>query len=151
MPRFVNPNDVDFFKSINKELVETVVETPIVLFKLNVSDTITNLYGEALSKSWLIGVQVFCLIEHERQNTQYEGFGADQGQLSQFKFSRDRLEQKSIYPEIGDIIEWNNIYWEISNVVENQLLGNQIYNNYSITVETFMSRHSSLNIEERNK
>lgn len=151
MPRFVNTNDIDFFKSINNELVETVVETPIVLFKLNITDTKVNLYGESLAKSWDVGVQIFSLITHERQTTKYEGFGADANQNTIFKFSRDRLEQKSIYPEVGDIIEWNTAYWEISNVVENQLLGNQIFNNFSIVVETFMSRKSSLNIEEKNR
>lgn len=151
MPRFINTNDIDFFKSINNELVETVVETPIVLFKLNIADTKINLYGESLAKSWDAGVQIFSLITHERQTTNYEGFGADANQNTIFKFSRDRLEEKSIYPEVGDIIEWNTAYWEISNVVENQLLGNQIFNNFSIVVETFMSRKSSLNIEERNR
>ena len=150
MPRFNNVNDIDFFKSINNELVETVIETPILMYKLNILDTKVNLYGESMSKSWRTGVQIFCLIEHERQTTSYEGFGSDAGQLTIFKFSRFRLEDKNIYPEHGDVINWNDAYFEVSNVIENQLIGNQSDINYSITVETFMVRKSSLNIEEGN-
>lgn len=152
MPRFWNKNDIDFFKVINNELVEDVIETPIVLYKLLVGDTMTNIYGESdnSGKSWRQGVQVYCLIEHDRQTTEYEGFGPDTNQLTRFRFARYRLETAEIFPEVGDVISWDGAYWEISNVVDNQLIGNQTDTKFSIVAECFPARNSSLDIEERN-
>ena len=49
--------------------------------------------------------------------------------------------------EIGDIISWNDSYWEVNGVVENQLVYGQTENSLTITVSTHMSRRSKLQIE----
>jgi hypothetical protein len=59
------------------------------------------------------------------------------------------LEEKNIYPEIGDVIFWNEAYFEIDNTNEIQLVGGQTYNNFSVVCSTFMVSKSSLNIEHR--
>ena len=49
--------------------------------------------------------------------------------------------------EIGDIISWNDSYWEVNGVVENQLVYGQTENSLTITVSTHMSRRTKLQIE----
>ena len=49
--------------------------------------------------------------------------------------------------EVGDIISWNDSYWEVNGVVENQLVYGQTENSLTITVSTHMSRRSKLQIE----
>jgi hypothetical protein len=61
------------------------------------------------------------------------------------------LQEKNIYPEIGDIIYFNNSYYEIDNTTEIQLVGGQPTNNFSVVCQTFMVSKSNLNIEERIK
>jgi len=149
MPKFVSNRDVAFFKGIARELVDEVIQNTLVLFKINLNETKVNIYGESMNKTWYPGVEVFGLIDKESETATYEGFGSDINQSITFKLDRWMLEEKNIYPEIGDVIFWNEAYFEIDNTNEIQLVGGQTYNNFSIVCSTFMVSKSSLNIEHR--
>ena len=151
MPKFVSNRDVTFFKGIARELVDEVIQNTLVLFKINLNETKVNIYGESMNKTWYPGVEVFGLIDKEPESAVYEGFGADTNQNIVFKLDRWMLEEKNIYPEIGDIIFWNESYFEIDNTNEIQMVGGQTYNNFSVVCSTFMVSKSSLNIEHRVK
>lgn len=151
MPKFISNRDVTFFKGIARELVDEVIQNTIVLFKINLNETKINIYGEAMNKTWYPGVEVFALIDKEPESARYEGFGLDTDQNVTFKLDRWMLEEKGIYPEVGDIINWNGGYFEIDNTNEIQLVGGQTYNNFSVVCSTFMVSKSNLNIEERTK
>jgi len=152
MPRYVLTRDLSFFKQISKELVEDVVDTSVVIYKISVYDTKTDIYGESPGgKVYKPGVQIDCMIERSDQTSTYEGFGPDTQYSVIFKFQRDRLQTANIYPEKGDIINWHDAYFEIGNVIENQMPGGVYSNVYSIICETYMVRRSKLNIEERQR
>ena len=151
MPKFVLERDVDFFKSIARELVDDVVQNIITLFKINLNETKVNIYGEAMNKTWMPGVNLYALVDREPESARYEGFGADTDQNITFKVDRFKCEEINVYPEVGDIIFYNNSYFEIDNTTEIQFAGGQPYNNFSIVISTFMVSKSNLNIEERIK
>ncbi len=132
MARFALSRDIKFFESIARELVDVVVETSVVLYKLIIEDSKTNLYGESLNKTYYQGLECTAMIERESSTTDYEGFGADKNQLVEFRFNRFTLEEKGFYPEVGDIIFHNNGYFEIDNIREDQLIGGQVDNKFSI-------------------
>jgi hypothetical protein len=149
MARFALSRDIRFFESIARELVDVVVETSVVLYKLIIEDSKTNLYGESLNKTYYQGLECTAMIERESSTTDYEGFGADKNQLVEFRFNRFTLEDKGFYPEVGDIIFHNNGYFEIDNIREDQLIGGQVDNKFSIICSTFMSRRSNIQTEMR--
>jgi hypothetical protein len=149
MARFALSRDIRFFESIARELVDVVVETSVVLYKLIIEDSKTNLYGESLNKTYYQGLECTAMIERESSTTDYEGFGADKNQLVEFRFNRFTLEDKGFYPEVGDIIFHNNAYFEIDNVREDQLIGGQVDNKFSIICSTFMTRRSTIQTEMR--
>jgi hypothetical protein len=149
MPKFISDRDVNFFKSIAREVVDDVVQDTIVLYKINLVDTKVNLYGEALNKTWHPGVQLNALIDKEGTNQNYEGFGSNTIQNIQFKLDRWMLEEKGIYPEIGDVIFFDTSYFEINNTNEVQYTGGLPQYNFSVVCQTFMVSKSQLNIEER--
>jgi len=151
MPKFLVGNDLTFFKSIARELVDDVIQVAVVLYKINQYETKVNIYGESVNKTWYPGVEIFALADKEPENVQYEGFGPDNTQSITFKFDRHTCEEKGIYPEIGDIVYFDNSYYEIDNTNEIQFVGGQPDNNFSIVATTFMVSKSSLNIEERAK
>lgn len=151
MSKFISNRDVTFFKGIARELVDDIVQNTIVLFKVNLNETKVNIYGESLNKTWYPGVQVYALIDKEPEVARYEGFGLDTDQNATFKLDRWMLEEKGIYPEVGDVIKWNESYFEIDNTNEIQMVGGQTYNNFSVVCSTFMVSKSNLNIEERIK
>jgi hypothetical protein len=149
MPKFITPRDVTFFKSIAREVVDVVVQNVIYLYKVNLTDTKVNIYGESLNKTWYPPIQMNALINKEAQSAQYEGFGSDVLQNIEFRLDRFMLEEINVYPEIGDIINFNNEYFEIGNISEVQFAGGQPYNNFSVVCNTFVVSKATLNIEQR--
>jgi hypothetical protein len=149
MARFTLSRDIKFFEGISRELVDAVIETAVVLYKLVIEDSKTNLYGESLNKTYYQGVETTAVIERETSTSEYEGFGADKSQNVEFRFNRFTLEDTGFYPEIGDIIFHNNGYFEIDNVREDQLIGGQVSNKFSIICSTFMTRRSTIQTEMR--
>lgn len=146
---FFKQRDFNFFQSLNKELVNDFVETPVIIYKLDLGQTESNLYGESVGgKSYQVGFQVNCYIERSDQATNYEGFGSDTQQGIQFRFLRSILKDVSLVVQVGDIISFNDAYFEVDNVIDNELVaGNTGFSN-SIIVDTHMTRRSKLNIEE---
>jgi len=100
MPRFALDRDIRFFESISKELVDTVIETTVVLFKLAIEDISTNLYGESLNKSYYQGTECTAVIERDDTSVSYEGFGSDSGQNVEFRFNRITLKDKDSIPKL---------------------------------------------------
>jgi hypothetical protein len=149
MARFTLSRDIKFFEGISRELVDAVIETAVVLYKLVIEDSKTNLYGESLNKTYYQGIETTAVIERETSTSEYEGFGADKSQNVEFRFNRFTLEDTGFYPEIGDIIFHNNGYFEIDNVREDQLIGGQVNNKFSIICSTFMTRRSTIQTEMR--
>jgi hypothetical protein len=149
MPKFVSERDVNFFKSIARELVDVVVQVEVALYKLNIYESKINIYGESTNKTWYQGVSLFAMVDKDPENVVYEGFGPDNSQLITFKFDKELCEERGVYPEIGDVILFDQSYYEIDNTNEVQFIGGQPYNNYSIVCTAFMTRKSNLNITER--
>ena len=151
MARFALGRDISFFEGISRELVDAVVTTAVILYKLIIEDSKTNLYGESLSKTYYQGVECNAMIQREDTQSNYEGFGSDQGQTVEFRFNRFTLEDKNMYPEIGDIIFHNNGYFEVDNVREDQLIGGRTgdIEHFSIICSTFMTRRSNIQTEMR--
>jgi len=145
--------DLQLFRSLARELVDTVIENTCVLFKVNLKETKVNIYGESTNKTWHPGVQLYVLIDKDPETAVYEGFGSDNQQNINFKFDRLLCEERNAYPEIGDIIYFDNSYYEIDNTNEIQFVGGlpgeNSERNWSIVCSTFMVSKATLNIEER--
>jgi len=151
MARFALGRDIRFFEGISRELVDAVVTTAVVLYKLIIEDSKTNLYGESLSKTYYNGMECNAIIDRQDTSANYEGFGADASQTVEFRFNRFTLEDKGFYPEIGDIIFHNDAYFEVDNVREDFLIGGRTgeQEHFSLICSTFMTRRSSIQTEMR--
>jgi hypothetical protein len=151
MARFTLDRDIRFFEGISRELVDAVITTAVVLYKLVIENSKTNLYGESLSKTYYQGVECNAMIQREDTTATYEGFGPDRGQIVDFRFNRFSLKDSGFYPEIGDIIYHNDGYFEIDNVREDQLIGGRTgdQEHFSIICSTFMTRRSTIQTEMR--
>ena len=149
MARFALARDIKFFEGISRELVDAVVTTAVVLYKLIIEDSKVNIYGESLNKTYYQGVETNAMIQRETAQANYEGFGSDTSQTVEFRFNRFTLEENNFYPEVGDIIYHNDGYFEIDNVTEEQLIGGRTDEKFSIICSTFMTRRSSIQTEMR--
>ena len=154
MPKFLVGRDISFLRNVARELVETVVQNTCVLFKININETKVNIYGEAMNKTWHPGVELYVLINKEPDTATYEGFGPEEQQNIEFRFDREHCRERNAYPQIGDVIYFDNSYYEIDNTNEIQFVGGlpgteEERRNWSIVCSTFMVSKSNLNIEER--
>ena len=153
--RFFAQKDIDTFDKLNKELIgdlytgkDGVISQKVVIYKVSVYDTEVNMYGEtAEGKIYKPGVQVTSLISADDQTTTTDEFGPDLQQTALFSFVRQSLKDISYVVEIGDVVDWNSGYWEISSINENQFVGGQTDFNHSVVCNAFLVRISSLNIE----
>jgi len=128
---FGSNRDFDLLVNINRELLKDIVEQEILIYKLSIADTSTNLYGEALEKTYLEPVKLNCLITRGDQVVDINEFGPDLGRNASFALLRRDLEDIQLVPEVGDIVMWHEDYYEVDLVKENQLFYGR-NNNYNI-------------------
>ena len=150
--RFISPRDLTFFQSINEELINKIVETEIVLFKTIIEDSNTdNIYGESPDRRYKVGIELNCLINRDNEVSRQSDFGQNISQNISVSINRYQLEQKNVYPENGDVIEWSDYYYEIDNVAKNQRIAGRQDSTYdwSFLCTGHLSNVSHLNIEER--
>ena len=153
--RFLPQRDLNVFERVNKELIgdlrlgkDGIINQQVVLYKVSVQDTQTNMYGEAAGgKKWKDGVKFACLVDAADFDWNNDEFGPDSQQTADFHILRQTLQDLSLVPELGDVIEWNWAYFEVSSINENQLIGGQQDNNWTVSCGTFRVRFSNLNIE----
>jgi hypothetical protein len=169
MALFGSARDASLFRHINKELINDIVQTEVDIYKTSLYDSKTNLYGEALKKTFFAAVRVACLITVDDQAWESDDFGPDVNQGATFAFLRDTLKDTSdLVLEVGDIINWNAIYWEVDALIDNDLfmgrnpdtnktIDDYAYNDigppqgfgwhYGIVASTHMTRRDKLSIE----
>ena len=129
--------DVSLFRHINRELINNIIEQKVGYYKIILDRTLPNLYGESSQKSFYDPVLINCLIERGDTAPLTNEFGMDITRNMKFRFLRDDLagidlcvDQNAdgrgfthgVVPEVGDVILWNNDYYEVNNANENQLV-----------------------------
>ena len=120
MALFGTQRDAKFLASINRELINNIIDTEIEFFKLIVEATNSNMYSESDSKSYYDSVLLPCIITKEAKTSTMDDYGQTYTRTIQFGISRDLAERADVYPEIGDIVFWDNEYYELDNVDANQ-------------------------------
>jgi hypothetical protein len=142
MAIFGSLRDIDTFKIISKELVNDVISQQIGYYKAVLKDTVSNVYGESLNKSFIGPILLNCLIERGDFTAPVDEFGPDVLRDVTFRFLRDMI-QANVYPEIGDVVMYNELYYQVDNVNENQLIVGKDNNySYSDGLENFGSDYS---------
>jgi hypothetical protein len=120
MALFGGSRDASLFRHLNKELIHDLIDTEVYYYKLILDETKVNLYGEGKDKTYFNPVKIPTLIERTDGTAQFDDFGSDYTRLVNFSFLRDTLVDKNVYPQIGDVIEWNDEQHIVDVVYENQ-------------------------------
>ena len=107
------------------------------------------MYGEASEgKVYKQGVKLPCIVDAEDFNFEYDDFGPDNKQNVKFAFQRAYLVEVDLKPDIGDILQWNDGYFEVKDYNENQLIGGDPTKSHSIVVQAHLVRMPTTNLEE---
>lgn len=120
MALFGGPRARSFFRHHNRQLLNRVIAQEVLYYKLSLKETEVNIYGESKNKMYYQPVLLTCLIEAQEQTSEDADYGKSRTQLNNFRFLRDDLIDLNLYPEAGDIIVWQESYYEVDLIVENQ-------------------------------
>ena len=150
-PFFTPQKEIDLIDSMNEELIDEIIGQSVDIYKVSIDNTDENVYGESTTKYYEVGFRVNCLIQFNEPEITQDEFGADENSDIEMYFQRNNLSSGSLnfYPEMGDIVDWNDFYWEINSVTEPQLIAGHPGYKHSIKATAHRARLSSLQIEER--
>jgi hypothetical protein len=138
MALFGTVRDARSLLGIAEEFVATVVTQQIGYYKVILPATPPNVYGEALVKDYIGPVLMNCLIERGGFNTTTNDFGPDTIRNVGFRFLKIDLQYANVVPEVGDVVMYNEGYYLVDNVNENQyFLGKDPDYSYSPGLQEF--------------
>ena len=113
--------DISLFRHVNRELIGNVISQECAYYKLKLEETKTNLYGEAAGSKYFNGPFIFdCLINRGDQEFPEGGEGIGFNQPITFAFLRADLVDANYVAEVGDIILYQEGYYEVDQIVTNQ-------------------------------
>ena len=121
MALFGRTRDVHLINSINRELLGDVITQQCAVYKLQLGETRFNLYGEATGGKFYNGPTIFnVLVDRKDQEYPESEFGIDFAWSMTFKFFREDLMDAGVVMEVGDIILYQEGYYQVDSVVSNQ-------------------------------
>ena len=156
MSLFGTSRDASLIRHIGRELINNIIEQQVGYYKIDLAKTSLNMYGESNGeKIYYNPVLVNCLIERSAQEWSTDSLGPDVNRKIQLRFLKDDLAgtnlsielpeggrgfQYGIYPEVGDVVIWQNNYYEVDDILENQyFLGKDPDYSYSSDNDNFGS------------
>ena len=150
-PFFVPQKEINLIDSMNEELIDEILGQFVDVYKISLDETDSNIYGESSTKFYNIGFRVNCMINYNEPETNQDEFGADVNSSIDMFFQRNNLSSGSLnfMPEVGDVVTWNQHFWEINSVTEPQLIAGHHNFRHNIVANAHRSRLSNLQIEER--
>ena len=121
MALFGGSRDILLINSVNRELINDVITQQVGYYKPNSGVTRVNMYGEASNKFYNDPVLINCLIDRGDQTWSSDEFGPDVVRTLTFSFFREDLKDLQLLTEVGDVVFYQENYYELDSVVENQL------------------------------
>jgi hypothetical protein len=121
MALFGGARDISLFRYLNRELMGDIITQQCIYYKFKLNETKVNMYGEASGAKFYNEPVIFnALISSGNQIQPTDDFGVSFGWDLEFRFFRDDLVDANVVPEVGDIIMYQDAYWEVDNTNANQ-------------------------------
>jgi hypothetical protein len=156
MALYGGQRDASLIRSLNKELINRIIDTEILFYKLNLESTTSNIYDETNAKVYNAPILIPSVVNLEDEIWNSEDFGSDITQNATFAFLKDSLADINLHPDVGDVIEYRSRFFELDSVVDNQNLAGKdpdswfggSEHGYSVSVICLahMTRQSKVNI-----
>ncbi len=162
MALFGGSRDARLIAGINKELINCIINTEVVIYQIAPEYTATNIYGESTNKAFFNPIRFNCLITREDPSYENEDEYLSYTKTANFAFLLTDLTENGVVLSEGDLIKWDSEFYEISLLKQNQLWAgknpethlpaiidgtDQFGLNVSIIAEAFKTTKDRFNIE----
>jgi hypothetical protein len=127
MALFGQARDISMFRYVNRELMGNIISQQAAFYKLRLTQTNFNMYGEAAEEKYYDGpILLYTLIDLPDQEFPTDDMGVSFSWKPTFKFLRDDLLDKlkdfnedtiygaNLVPQVGDIILYETSYYEVT-------------------------------------
>jgi hypothetical protein len=121
MAIFGSARDISMFRKINRELLGDIITQQLAVYKYALDKTKVNMYGEASDGKWFNGPTLLnALITVNNNTSPTNEFGVDFDWSIKASFLVDDIIDANIILEVGDILLYQESYFEIDNAVHTQ-------------------------------
>jgi hypothetical protein len=120
MALFGGSRDVSLIRRLNRELINSIINTEVIVYKIATQYIKTNIYGESAKKVFFNPMRINSLITREGKDFDGDDYTTFIREIS-FSFLRDDLKDLNLVIQEGDIIKWDAEYYELNLVSSNQL------------------------------
>ena len=128
MALFGQSRDISMFRYVNRELMGNIISQQAAFYKLRLTQTNFNMYGEAAEAKFYDGpILLYTLIDLPDQEFPTDEMGVSFSWKPTFRFLRDDLLNKlqdfnedtiygaNLVPQVGDVILYETSYYEVIN------------------------------------
>ena len=124
MALFASSRDASFLRYMNREVMGNVISQQCAIYKYKLNETKINMYGESSGgKFFEQPVLLFALITIGDTTSPTSELGVNFDWPMSFAFLRDDLVDANVHPEVGDVILYQESYWEVDNRTFTQYWG----------------------------
>ena len=120
MPLFGSSRDVSLVRRLNRELINGIINTEVVIYKISTQFTKVNIYGESTKKVFFNPMRINSLITRQDKDFDGDDYNTFTREIK-FSFLRDDLKDKNLVILEGDVIKWDNEYYELTYISINEL------------------------------
>ena len=116
MALFGGARDISMFRKINRELLGDIITQQCAIYKYVLDQTKINMYGESSGGKFFDGpILLNALITVGDNTSPTSEFGVDFNWSIKAAFLRDDLVDANTHIEVGDIILYQESYFEVDN------------------------------------
>lgn len=115
MPKYTLTRDAGFLKGVTNEIVKDIISMEVAIYKLDISSTRVNIYGESTNKTFKPAVRVFAIVRPGTKDPNDDGLMSFSKTFT-FGFIKSELKEKNLAIEAGDFIFYDEKYFEVDKV-----------------------------------
>ena len=116
MALFGSSRDASFLRGMNREVMGNIISQQCAFYKYKIAETVVNMYGESSTGRNFDGpILLYALITPSDNTSPTSDLGVDFDWPVNFAFLRDDLVDAGVHPEVGDVILYQESYWEVDN------------------------------------
>lgn len=125
--KFVTTKELAFIDVINRELIQHVTGQEVVYYAILRDGTqVDDLYNEAVQKTWASPVRITGRVLYGNENVLSTNLGQDSQHSLEVYFHTMELKDRNVNPQEGDVLEFGQVFFEITSVTKPQPVFGQI-------------------------